>query len=52
MHPTGRSLLSEKLLQIQGYKILTVPYTEFKPKDNLIQRVKYIETKLKSIVNS
>lgn len=50
--PSGINDFCEKLLNAQGYKILTVPYTEFKPRDNLLRRVKYIETKLKNIVIS
>lgn len=52
LEPTGLSMLSENLLEAKGYRILAVHYTDFKPKDNLIQRVKLLETKLKAIVNS
>lgn len=52
VEPSGISLLREKLLKAQGYKILSVPYTEFKPKDNLIRRVKYLEAEVKNIVKS
>lgn len=52
VEPSGISEFCENILKAQGYKILTVPYTEFKPKDNIIQRVQYLEAQLKKIVNS
>ncbi|KAF2900520.1 hypothetical protein ILUMI_05669 [Ignelater luminosus] len=48
--PTGITSLFARLLEAQGYRILTVPYTEFSPRDKLASRVKYLETKLKALV--
>lgn len=48
--PTGMNIFAYDLLKRQGYTILTIPYTEFKPQEKLIHRVKYIETRLKSLV--
>ncbi|CAH1176904.1 unnamed protein product [Phaedon cochleariae] len=48
--PTGVNAFAANLLQAQGYRIVTIPYTEFKPRDKLIHRVQYLEAKLKDIV--
>lgn len=48
--PTGITSLFAHLLEVQGYRVLTVPYTEFSPRDKLASRVKYLETKLKALV--
>lgn len=50
IEPTGVNVLAVKLLEAQGYKVIIIPYTEFKPRDKLIHRVKYIESKLKEVV--
>lgn len=50
VEPTGINVLASKLLEAQGYKVIIIPHTEFKPRDKLIHRVKYIENKLKEIV--
>ncbi|KAJ8909663.1 hypothetical protein NQ315_003723 [Exocentrus adspersus] len=50
IEPTGINCLASKLLEAQNYRVITVPYTEFKSRDKLIHRVKYIETKLKDVV--
>ncbi|KAJ8962133.1 hypothetical protein NQ318_018090 [Aromia moschata] len=52
VEPTGINCLAARLLEAQGYKILMVPYTEFKPRDKLVHRVQYLEAKLKQIVVS
>ncbi|XP_014216202.1 uncharacterized protein LOC106644989 [Copidosoma floridanum] len=39
-----------KLLQIQGYKIMIIPYTDVNFKDKLIQRVQYINDNIKKLV--
>lgn len=48
--PTGINSLAAKLLKSQGYAVLPVPYNMFKPTDKLIVRVRYLESKLKSLV--
>ncbi|CAH0724022.1 unnamed protein product, partial [Brenthis ino] len=49
--PLGANKLYNKLLQLKGFKVLQIPYTEFNPKDKLVTRVQYIEKRLKEIVN-
>ncbi|KAJ8969212.1 hypothetical protein NQ317_012383, partial [Molorchus minor] len=51
VEPTGINVLASRLLEAQGYKVLPVSYTEFKPRDKLVHRVQYLETKLKEVVN-
>lgn len=48
--PTGVHLLIAQLLKEQGYQLLRIPYTEFNPRDKLVNRVQYLETKLKALV--
>ncbi|KAG5882845.1 hypothetical protein JTB14_022356 [Gonioctena quinquepunctata] len=50
VEPTGINVFAANLLQSQGYRIVTMPYTEYKPRDKLVHRVQYIESKLKDIV--
>lgn len=50
VEPTGINNFAIRVLEAQGYKILAVPFTEFKPRDKLVHRVKYLESKLKEIV--
>ncbi|CAH0552712.1 unnamed protein product [Brassicogethes aeneus] len=52
VEPTGVNVLASNFLKAQGYKVLSVPFTEFKCRDKLVHRVKYIESKLKEIVNN
>lgn len=52
VEPTGINILASNLLQAQGYIVLSVPYSDFKPGDKLIHRVRYMEAKLKSLVQS
>nr|XP_022919922.1 FAST kinase domain-containing protein 3, mitochondrial [Onthophagus taurus]XP_022919923.1 FAST kinase domain-containing protein 3, mitochondrial [Onthophagus taurus] len=47
--PSGLSNFITKLVEIKGYKVITIPYTEYRPKDKLVDRVKYLQRKLKSI---
>ena len=47
---TGMYVLSEKLLNAMGYKTLAVPYTEFRSSDKIVNRVQYLESKLKSFL--
>lgn len=49
LEPTGVNLFISNILEAEGYKVLTVPYVEFRPRDKLIRRVQYIESKLKQI---
>lgn len=48
----GVNALSQRLLAAMGYKIVSVPYTEYRPRDKIVHRVKYLETKLKEAVKS
>lgn len=50
--PLGVNQLYTRLLELKGYKVLQIPYTEFNPKDKLVSRVQYIESKLKLIVSN
>lgn len=52
IEPSGINALATKLLAAKGYKVLPIPYSEFKPRDKLVNRVKYLESKLKEVVNS
>jgi hypothetical protein len=47
--PTGSSILSRRLVESSGYRVISVPYTEFNASDKLVRRVKYLEQKLKQI---
>lgn len=47
--PVGLTILGMKLLESRGYRVLTIPYTEYRPRDKLVDRVKYLETKLKTV---
>ncbi|XP_041968027.1 FAST kinase domain-containing protein 4 [Aricia agestis] len=48
--PLGVNVLYSRLLQLKGYKVLEIPYTEFNPKDKLVARVQYIEKRLKELI--
>ena len=41
-----------RLLELRGYNVLHLPYTEFRIDDKLIDRVKYINDKIKTIVQN
>ncbi|CAB3383432.1 Hypothetical predicted protein [Cloeon dipterum] len=45
--PTGPNKLAVRLLQAQGARVLQVPHTEFSPNEKLVQRVQYLEKKIK-----
>lgn len=47
---TGVNDLVRRLLEAKGYQLVTVPYTDFNPRDKLIKRVQYLEKHLKDIV--
>lgn len=48
----GISQFYIKLLELRGYNVLHLPYTEFRTDDKLIDRVKYINGKIKLIVEN
>ncbi|XP_014252550.1 FAST kinase domain-containing protein 4 [Cimex lectularius] len=48
----GLSALSSQLLISMGYKILSVPYSDYNPREKLTLRVQYLERQIKSIVQS
>lgn len=48
--PLGICHLYTRLLELKGFKVLQIPYTEFNPRDKLITRVQYIERNLKRLV--
>ncbi|CAK1578943.1 unnamed protein product [Parnassius mnemosyne] len=50
--PLGVNQLYTRLLEMKGFKVLQIPYTEFNPKDKLVTRVQYIEKRLKEIVSA
>ncbi|XP_023940990.2 FAST kinase domain-containing protein 4 [Bicyclus anynana] len=49
--PLGVNKLYSRLLELKGYKVLEIPYTDFNPKDKLVTRVQYIEKRLKQLVS-
>jgi len=52
VQPSGISSLSTRLLESRGYKILQIPYHEYRSRDKLVQRVQYIENKLKTLIQT
>ncbi|XP_075976149.1 FAST kinase domain-containing protein 4 isoform X2 [Anticarsia gemmatalis] len=49
--PLGINQFYSRLLELKGYKVLQIPYTEFNSKDKLVSRVQYIEKRLKDLVS-
>jgi len=49
---SGGCKLCEELTAMSGYKVLSVPFSEFNPKDKLSSRVKFLETHLKLLVQT
>ncbi|XP_047997178.1 FAST kinase domain-containing protein 4 [Leguminivora glycinivorella] len=49
--PLGVYQLYTRMLQLKGFKVLQIPYTEFNPRDKLVTRVQYIEKRLKEIIS-
>ncbi|KAF4518853.1 hypothetical protein B566_EDAN006704 [Ephemera danica] len=47
--PTGPNMLAMRLLQRQGLKVCPIPHTEFNPRETLVQRVQYLERKIKTL---
>lgn len=50
--PSGVNAFAARILEGDGYKVLTIPYSEFRIRDKLIRRVQYIESKLKALKQS
>lgn len=50
VEPNGHNVLCFRLLEAKGYRILPLVYTDFNPKDKLVNRVKYFEASLKRLV--
>ncbi|CAN7979799.1 unnamed protein product [Ixodes pacificus] len=50
--PTGSNALRLRLLKKLGYGVLEVPYTEYDEKKPVLQRVKYLQEKLRLAVAS
>ncbi|XP_063827727.1 FAST kinase domain-containing protein 4 [Ostrinia nubilalis] len=50
--PLGLCHLCARLLELKGFKVLQIPYTEFNPKDKLVSRVQYINTRLQQLVSN
>lgn len=50
--PTGPVALSQRILEARGYKVLIVPYTAFPPNRRLIEKVQFLEEKIKDLAAS
>lgn len=50
LEPNGVAVLSVKLLEEAGYKVLSIPYTKYNPREKLVRRVQYLDHQLKSLV--
>nr|CAD7438424.1 unnamed protein product [Timema bartmani] len=48
--PNGMAALGAQLLEKKGYKVMTIPHTDFNPRDKLVRRVQYLEQQLKNLV--
>ncbi|XP_050306177.1 FAST kinase domain-containing protein 4 [Anthonomus grandis grandis] len=48
--PTGINVLIQKLLSALGYRIVTIPFNEFIVTDKIVNRVQYLENKLKQAI--
>uniref|UniRef100_A0A182VZ69 RAP domain-containing protein n=1 Tax=Anopheles minimus TaxID=112268 RepID=A0A182VZ69_9DIPT len=48
----GIQALNMRLLEQEGYTVLSIPYNEFSTSDKLLKRVEYLQKKFKSIVTS
>lgn len=48
----GCTALAYRLLESNGYTILTVPYNEFNTSDKLLKRVQYIDGKIKRTITN
>lgn len=50
--PTGAIALQQRILEATGYKVLMVPYTEFSPNKRLVEKVQFLEEKIKDLAAS
>ncbi|KAL1509485.1 hypothetical protein ABEB36_004210 [Hypothenemus hampei] len=50
MELTGLSLLIQRLLSAMGYHTVLIPHTEFKSTDKIVNKVQYLENRLKEVV--
>lgn len=50
--PDGASALYQRILEAKGYKVLMVPYTEFVPSKRLIEKVQFLDQKIKELAVS
>ncbi|XP_049286102.1 FAST kinase domain-containing protein 3, mitochondrial [Anopheles funestus] len=48
----GMQALNMRLLEQEGYTVLSIPYNEFSTSDKLLKRVEYLQKKFKSIVTT
>ncbi|XP_025422415.1 uncharacterized protein LOC112692084 isoform X2 [Sipha flava] len=49
--PNGIVVLNTRLAKYLGYKVLSVPYTEFGSRENVVNSVKYLKENLRNIIN-
>lgn len=47
---TGVNAFQQRLLTGMGYRIVTIPYTDFKVTDKIVNKVQYLENRLKEAV--
>lgn len=52
IQPTGINVFSQHLLSAMGYKVVAVPYTDFKISDKIVNKVKFLETQLRHALKS
>lgn len=50
--PDGSAALHQSILEAKGYKVLMVPYTEFGPNRRLIEKVQFLDQKIKQLAAS
>lgn len=50
--PNGYNALAIRLLTSKGYRVLNIPHNEFSTSEKLLQRVQYLDRKLKEIVKT
>ncbi|XP_050545799.1 FAST kinase domain-containing protein 4 [Daktulosphaira vitifoliae] len=48
--PNGIVVLNTRLIKSLGYKVLTVPYTEFGIRDSLVNRIKYLKENIQLLI--
>lgn len=47
---TGVNAFQQRLLTAMGYRIVSIPYTDFKVTDKIVNKVQYLENRLKEAV--